>query len=376
MARKTVETNISYDPERRRYYVSLDFGLDDDGQRIRKYKTFPGLAQARRALREHQVLRETELWVPPAATTLAEWMNRWMEEVVKPNRAYTTAYSYRKVVENHINPTLGHIQLQRLSPRDIQGYYAHLRELGLSPLTVRRHHDLLSCALRVAVRQQLLSRNPVERVEPPRVVPREAQFYDSDTLKRLYQLVEGHWLEPTVKLAGSLGLRREEICGLRWGSVDFAQSTIRIREARTAAGGTIIRKETKNASSTRTLHMPDQLRSLLRRELLRQEMDSALLGERYQASDYVVVNRYGVPHSPNALSLAFTKFVRANGLPPLTLHGLRHTFATVASAQGTPLFEIGKALGHSTPATTGKIYTHLLDTTHAPTLSRVASALK
>lgn len=82
------------------------------------------------------------------------------------------------------------------------------------------------------------------------------------------------------------------------------------------------------------------------------------------------------PTPPNALSLAFTRFVRKNHLPRLTLHGLRHTFATIASAQGVPLFDIGKAMGHSTPATTGRIYTHLVDRTHEETLLLVSAALK
>lgn len=92
--------------------------------------------------------------------------------------------------------------------------------------------------------------------------------------------------------------------------------------------------------------------------------------------DHVVLDREGLPYSPNALSLAFTRFVRKNHLPRLTLHGLRHTFATIASAQGVPLFDSGKAMGHSTPATTGRIYTHLVDRTHEETLLLVSAALK
>ena len=75
------------------------------------------------------------------------------------------------------------------------------------------------------------------------------------------------------------------------------------------------------------------------------------------------------------MTLAFRRIIDREGLPKITLHGLRHTFATLASAQGAPLFDIGKALGHSTPATTGKIYTHLLDQTHAPTLAKITAAL-
>ena len=99
-------------------------------------------------------------------------------------------------------------------------------------------------------------------------------------------------------------------------------------------------------------------------------------GKLKEPSQFVVLDHKGYPYSPNALSLAFTRFVRKNDLPRVTLHGLRHSFATVASFQGVPLFDIGKALGHATPATTGKIYTHLVDHTHEDTLLKVSDALK
>ena len=124
--------------------------------------------------------------------------------------------------------------------------------------------------------------------------------------------------------------------------------------------------------------MGDDLYRLLRRERTRQAEHRLAMGAAWPDSGLVAVDAKGQPFSPNALSLAFTRFVRSHDLPKLTLHGLRHTFATVASAQGAPLFDIGKAqvLGHSTPATTGKIYTHLLDHNHTATLDRVANALK
>ena len=183
-------------------------------------------------------------------------------------------------------------------------------------------------------------------------------------------------LHLAVKLAGSLGLRREEICGLKWESVDFQRRVVHIKEARTAYGATVVQKETKNRSSMRTLFMPDELYELLRREKARQEQERAIRGGDYAASGHVVLDREGLPYSPNALSLAFTRFVRRNNLPRLTFHGLRHTFATIASCQGASLFDIGKALGHSTPSTTGRIYTHLVDRTHEETLLLVSAALK
>lgn len=377
MARKKVETNISYDEVRNIYYVCMDFGQDETGRRVKKYKTYPSLAQARRGLRDFQAERDSHQQVSPRTITLDQWLDYWMSEVIIPNRAETTVYGYRKIIENHLSEALGGIRLQVLSPQHLQQYYTMLmRDKGLSANTVRRHHDLLSCSLHFALRQDMIVRCPTERVEPPRVIPKEARFYSPENLKRLYALSEGHWLEIIVKLAGSLGLRREEICGLRWDSVDFNLRKIHIKAARTAAGANIVLKETKNRSSNRVLHLNDDLLHLLKRERARQAQNRLALGEAWPDTGLVAVDDQGVPYSPNAVSLAFTRFIRKNGLPKITLHGLRHTFATVASAQGAPLFDIGKALGHSTPTTTGRIYTHLLDQNHTATLDRVAAALK
>lgn len=377
MARKKVERNISYDDVRKVYYVSMDLGRDENGKRIKQYKTFPNISSARAGLKEFHAERKRNSRTTPHRITVAQWLEYWMDTIVRPNRAETTVYAYQKIIDNHINPAMGNVALTDLTAKDIQQYYIDTqRATGLSSNTMRRHHDLLSSSLRTAVRQDMLLSNPVDRVEPPKSRLYEADFYDSQNLKRLYMLVGGHWLELVVKLAGSLGLRREEICGLKWESVDFDRRLIHIKEARTAYGATIVQKETKNRSSIRMLYMPEEIYRLMWREKMRQQAEAPLREGDYNPDNHVVLDRNGAPYSPNALSLAFTRYIKRNNLPRVTLHGLRHSFATVASGQGVSLFDIGKALGHSTPATTGRIYTHLVDRTHEETLLRVSDALK
>ena len=377
MARKKVERNISYDDVRKVYYVSMDLGRDENGKRIKQYKTFPNISSARAGLKEFHAERKRNSRTTPHRITVAQWLEYWMDTIVRPNRAETTVYAYQKIIDNHINPAMGNVALTDLTAKDIQQYYIDTqRATGLSSNTMRRHHDLLSSSLRTAVRQDMLLSNPVDRVEPPKSRLYEADFYDSQNLKRLYMLVGGHWLELVVKLAGSLGLRREEICGLKWESVDFDRRLIHIKEARTAYGATIVQKETKNRSSIRMLYMPEEIYRLMWREKMRQQAEAPLREGGYNPDNHVVLDRNGAPYSPNALSLAFTRYIKRNNLPRVTLHGLRHSFATVASGQGVSLFDIGKALGHSTPATTGRIYTHLVDRTHEETLLRVSDALK
>ena len=380
MARKAVERNIAYDDQRKLYYVSMELGRDENGKRIKQYRTFPTLAAARNGLRDFHAGLERELerkLAPAQELDLSHWLEYWMDSIVRPNRAETTVYAYQKIIDNHIDPALGDVPLRKLTPMIIQEYYTETqRANGLSSNTMRRHHDLLSSALRSAVRQDVIPASPMERVEPPRVRTTESYFYNNQELKLLYQKIEGNILELAVKLAGSLGMRREEICGLKWENVDLQRHLVLIREARTAYGATIVQKETKNRSSVRTLYLPDEVYLLLEQEQARQQQERCLQSPTYNPTDHVILDAKGVPYSPNALSLAFTRFVKKNDLPRLTFHGLRHTFATIASCQGASLFDIGKALGHSTPATTGRIYTHLVDRTHEELVQRVSDALK
>ena len=382
MARKAVERNIAYDDQRKLYYVSMELGRDENGKRIKQYRTFPTLAAARNGLRDFHagIEREREQarkLAPAQELDLSHWLEYWMDSIVRPNRAETTVYAYQKIIDNHIDPALGTVPLKKLTPKMVQEYYTETqRANGLSSNTMRRHHDLLSSALRSAVRQDVIPASPMERVEPPRVRTTESYFYNNQELKLLYQKIEGNILELAVKLAGSLGMRREEICGLKWENVDLQRHLVLIREARTAYGATIVQKETKNRSSVRTLYLPDEVYLLLEQEQARQQQERCLQSPTYNPTDHVILDAKGVPYSPNALSLAFTRFVKKNDLPRLTFHGLRHTFATIASCQGASLFDIGKALGHSTPATTGRIYTHLVDRTHEELVQRVSDALK
>ena len=87
----------------------------------------------------------------------------------KETAAPAKGRGYRKIIDNHLSPALGSIPLQKLAPRHLQQYYTTLMaDKGLSANTVRRHHDLLSAALHMALRQDMILRCPTERVEPPR----------------------------------------------------------------------------------------------------------------------------------------------------------------------------------------------------------------
>lgn len=357
-----------------KYRVCFDYGIDREGNRVRKYRTFDTKRDATRAFNEHKVKMDKGTQVLPSEYTFAQWLDYWYKDIILPQIEETTAYGYRGMIENYLKPQLGEIRLQKLTARDIQQYYTWLMdEKKLSPNTVIKHHNLLTNTLNAAERQEYITKNPMRAVSPPKKRQREAKFYTPEQLGILLDKAVGTRLELPVFICAYLGLRRGELCGLRWSDVDLEHKTITIENTRTQAGKKEIEKGTKTASSTRTLYLPDTLCDMLKAAREHQQACRAEYKNAYDDNDYVVVMEDGRPFRPNYLSELFGKFLADNDLPKIVLHELRHTFASLSNQAGIPAYNIGKALGHSTPATTQKIYTHLLDQTHTQAVEGVAA---
>lgn len=357
-----------------KYRVCFDYGIDREGRRIRKYRTFDTKRDATRAFNEHKVKMDKGTQIMPSEYTFAQWLDYWYKDIILPQIEETTAYGYRGMIKNYLKPQLGEIRLQKLTARDIQQYYTWLMgEKELSPNTVIKHHNLLTNTLNAAERQEYITKNPMRAVSPPKKRQREAKFYTPEQLGILLDKAVGTRLELPVFICAYLGLRRGELCGLRWSDVDLEHKTITIENTRTQAGKKEIEKGTKTASSTRTLYLPDTLCDMLKAAKEHQQVCRAEYKNAYDDNDYVVVMEDGRPFRPNYLSELFGKFLADNDLPKIVLHELRHTFASLSNQAGIPAYNIGKALGHSTPATTQKIYTHLLDQTHTQAVEGVAA---
>ena len=307
-----------------KYRVCFDYGVDRNGKRVRKYRTFDTKRDAIRAFNEHKVK---------------------MDRGRRSCRANTRSRS---------GLTTGTIILSchRSSKR------RH---------TVIKHHNLLTNTLNAAERQEYITKNPMRAVSPPKKRQREAKFYTPEQLGVLLAKAVGTRLELPMFICAYLGLRRGELCGLRWSDVDLEHHTITIENTRTQAGKKEIEKGTKTASSTRTLYLPDTLCDMLKAAKEHQQACRATY------KNTVIVMEDGRPFRPNYLSELFGKFLADNDLPKIVLHELRHTFASLSNQAGIPAYNIGKALGHSTPATTQKIYTHLLDQTHTQAVEGVAA---
>ena len=313
---------------------------------------------------------------PPASAsvTLAQWLDIWMAKDIEPCRADTTINGYDGIIHNHIRPALGRVRLSDLTPQLIEGYYQWLAdEKGLSANTIRKHHVLLHTALKSAFRQGVIPSNPIQRVTPPRATSTDVLYYTPARLSRLLREVEGHSLELPVKLACHLGLRRSEVLGLRWRDVDLQTGLLSVRWVRTTVGYRVVEKTPKTADSCRTLSIGalDGLLDLLQALRTQRRWDGLPCGP----DDYLVLNPEGVPWHPNVLSADLADFVAQRRLPPITFHGLRHTFASMANNARIPMYQISRAMGHASPNITQRIYTHLFDQTHGEVLAAVADTI-
>ncbi len=359
MARITVEKNIAFDDEKRLFYVTMDYGKDSNGKRVKTTKTFEKKKDAQIALKNFEADKTKGTLVFPSTLTLENWLLYWLNDIKSIKCEETTLYGYRNIIDNHLIPGLGSYKLQELNQTIINKYFKSKKDAGLSNNTIRKHYDLLKDALKHAVNEDKILRNPLDRIEAIKKQKNEMNFYTAEQLKTLFSIVENDRMEIVVKLAGMLALRREEIAGLKWQNIDFENKIITISEARTQAGKKTVEKGTKNRSSHRILHVPDEILNLLTRIKATQESQKDLLEDGYIDRGYVMAWENGEPYRPNYLSDLFKKIIDDNNLPPLRLHDARHSFASIANDLGINLYDISKTLGHSQVGTTSQIYSYV-----------------
>ena len=377
MSRKTIVPNIAYDTQRRTYYVTMRTRPRGGGPSRRTVRCYPTLKQAMQALDSFYAGRLLSQRNSAAALTVGQWLAYWLDQVVRPSRSASTLHGYTMIVRNHLTPALGSVRLAELTTAQIQQYLNGKQAEGLCGNTVRKHSGLLHNALEQACRQGLLERNAAEyAVSPSSTIPKH-HFYDAETMSKLFEVLSGTSLEPVVKLAGYLGLRRSEICALKWCNVDREGKVITIAEARTAVNGRSINKGTKNSASVRRLgyrgladleELMERLWQLRQEEMLR-------MGDAYGDQWFVICHDGGQPYQADYLSNRLQRVLAKTELPYVTLHGLRHSFASIAHSRNVPLFGISKALGHSSTNTTSRIYMHLFDETSLSVVQEVGRAI-
>ena len=353
------------------YYAVLNY-TDYQGKRKSKWiatgLTIKGnkkraeaiLMDARRNFQEEAPLRME------AKTLFADFLEQWLE-VIRDSIAVPTYASYSNLSNGVIIPYFRKYgtTLQDLAAKDIQQFYLEQRK-RVSGCTVIHYHAIIHKALKYAVKLDLITTNPADRVERPKKERYVASFYDADEVNALFQAARGTNLEIPILLGAFYGLRRSEVIGLKWDAIDFERNTITVQHTVTSCNVDgknmlVAADRTKTKSSMRTLPLVPFMKERLLQQKKVQAENRKLCGRSYikDYMGYVCVNEIGAILKPNYISTSFPKLLEANGLRHIRFHDLRHSCASLMLANGVPMKQIQEWLGHSDFSTTANIYAHL-----------------
>ena len=219
---------------------------------------------------------------------------------------------------------------------------------------------VLQMVLEDAMRQGWVVRNVAHLVDRVPQTKPEMQTFTEGDVRKLLKAAESDRLEAAWHLALS-GLRRGEVCGLKWDDIDLGAGQLAIRRTRIMVDGAVQDSTPKTAKGNRDLPLPDSLARVLKRARKRQNEDRLLLGVDYLEGGYVVADEGGSPMHPETLGLAWARLLERAGVRHLRLHDARHTCGTLMHLRGVPVAVIAAWLGHADAAFTMRTYVHSQD---------------
>lgn len=292
----------------------------------------------------------------------------WFKEYALPKLRAKTIELYRNF-EARTYAAIGHIRLDKLSPRHIQDFINGMGKDGqnmrtgggLSAKTIRDYSVFVSSVLDYAVKMGAIRDNPCRRVTPPPLEHKEKTVYTLEETQRFLDSLEGDPLQYqaffTLAIFG--GFRRGELLGLEWPDIDFEGQTVSVRRTSqyTPERG-IFTDTTKTRGSQRTLKLPADVFALLRRYRAEQAQQRLVMGDRWTAGDRLFTNADGGLMHPNTPYSWLKDFCGRTGQRFLGIHMFRHLNASLLIGGGADIRSVSAALGHSQTSTTMNIYAH------------------
>ncbi len=293
--------------------------------------------------------------------TLGEWLDKWLAEYMTATLRPTTLRGYRNHIENHIKPYLGDKIVSAVTSADVQRLYVMLQKEGrnrphpqlghgLSASTLHSIHTTFHHAMKTAQQIHMIAKNPTEGVTVPKINHQPKQILNQQQLEQFMDTLKGDELwHDFFYTEVTTGLRRGELCGLRW--EDFDGETLKI--CRTIHGD-LTEGVPKTGSGLRTIFLP--------------QSTAQLLNDRKQSaiSPWIFPNLLDptLPTRPSTAYCKLKELLARGGLPNIRFHDLRHTFATHALTSGVDAKTLSNILGHTKASFTLDTYTHVTGDMH------------
>ena len=344
-----------------------------------KYKTADGYMNYKKKgfltkgeAQKHEAVMKVKLSNPaytPSQTTqgrmmVKDYMAEWLERYGTVNLRPSTYASYKGIVKNHINPSIGHYQLREVTPAMLDGIFKGMFDKGLAQCSARNVQRLLSVAFEGARKYRYIEHNPARDILTK--FGKQGKTPDPYTINQMQQLlgyVSGTEWELPVMLGGMYGMRLSEVLGLRWSNVDMENGTISVIEQlpfRLPPQTTIIEQmapvkgKGDDDSGERVLPITEAARPYFERQIEMQTRQRELAksgGSAYYENDLVISKPNGAPHRRDTVSSNFGHMIRRTAFNHIRYHDLRHTAATNMHELTGDFFTVGMILGHSLKGT-------------------------
>ncbi|MFC2035269.1 tyrosine-type recombinase/integrase [Chloroflexota bacterium] len=312
----------------------------------------------------HQI--DNGIFVRPVKLSVKELLEQWLRDYVECHCTPKTIESYGQLINRHLIPELGNIRLVELEARHLQAMYARKKASGLSNRTVRYLYSLMAEALTQAVKQGILHRNVALLTEPPRIEHKTVTTLKPEHVSAFCNAAESTPFYCLFYLLLHTGMRRGEALALKWKNVDMGlanlgiQAYLSVTQSLGKVNGNTLIKEPKTGAGRRRIALSPSLNLVLRQHKKAEEVLRASLGATLTEEDYVFCHSDGSSYDPSTVSHSFRKVLRRAGLPPMPLHGLRHSHATMLLEAGIHPRVVMERLGHSSIRVTLDTYSHVV----------------
>ena len=271
-----------------KYKVILYFGRDDNGKMKKSSKIIDGsLSDARAFLINHESDMVKQVAMIPQKKSLEDLIYEW-NTIGDGIRTEKTTQTSNKNIQKHLLGYFKNKKLKDISAKDIRAYLAYLiTDKGLSTNTANKHRSHLGTLFNYAMSEPEeygVFKNPVELVRPFKKVKKKYDIFQPEEAKEVLIALhqsKRHDLEVAVNLAFWCGVRREEVCALKWSNVDLNKREITICEVRTTANGKVYERDGTKNNTIRKVGIAPWLYNVLLKELEHQNtMKSVLEQER------------------------------------------------------------------------------------------------
>lgn len=314
--------------------------------------------------------------VRDATRSLEDWLGEWTSTYLAlSDRAESIKIMHAGYCRTWLVPTLGQIPLANLSGNDVNRLLLRMREAGKAESTRRNAYTTLRKSLDDAVTEGLLAANPAHRIRQPGVNREEARFLVPGEVARLLKAADGHRYRVVLVFILGTGVRRGEALALRWPDIDLERGQAKLRGSLIRRGGSLVVSGVKTKASRRTVALSPTMVELLRRHKAQQASERLRCGPRWRDGEFVFATADGAPVEPQNVLRTVREAAQKAGLNQVTVHSLRHTYATAALLNGVALKVVSANLGHASIQITADTYGHVTDDAARAGAVKVAEAL-